>query len=207
MQLRKRLPGSFMASTTNRPSRQSNRSPRLLDRGHGFKGEALKKELPAPRANSKVARERTQPDANSGALHATRTCGTSLQSPDGRSDKGPDACGEEVSRYTRNRAMRMNAPAQVGVQFSALPIGPCCTTASRKGFFGVANFPGKTDVARFVPSPRYSGERVRVRGKTFNPEKRVSEGERFAPHPSPLPGVPGRGNESPDGRFAAPATF
>ena len=50
---------------------------------------------------------------------------------------------------------------------------------------GVANFPGKTDVARFVPSPRYSGERVR--GKTFNPEKRISKGERFAPHPSPLP--------------------
>ncbi len=32
------------------------------------------------------------------------------------------------------------------------------------------------------------GWRVEGGGKSFNPKKRVWEGERFAPHPSPLPG-------------------
>jgi protein ImuB len=40
--------------------------------------------------------------------------------------------------------------------------------------------------AKDVPSPRYSGERVRVRGRV---------GTDSTPHPGPLPGVPGRGSD------------
>jgi putative protease len=45
-----------------------------------------------------------------------------------------------------------------------------------------------------VPSPRYAGERDRVRGAS---PRNANNGNRAAPHPRPLPGVPGRGSSGP----------